>query len=119
MAPFSRPLPDTNDPNYLGYSKGVEGPKPNLALAKLFSGLADTGESAIKGLDQMIEAKAEDAARKSIDNSDINGISLEDAAGLGNLKNKMFKGSGAGIASGGDSTGGSGIDVLPTSINYR
>jgi len=98
MTPFNKYIPTTED-NYLGYSKGVEAPKPNLALAKLFSGLGEMTDMGIKGGTDLLDIKIENEAEKASKglNADVSGLSLDDAATLGRLKNKVDTGVGSSV----------------------
>lgn len=95
MASFNTYIPATNDPTYLGYSKEIEGPKPNLAFGKLFHGIGETVSSGLKGATDLLDIKIDDEARKLVaaqNAKDVGSLSLQDAAELGRMKNKVDKG---------------------------
>jgi hypothetical protein len=67
MARFN-PSPDpTNDPNYLGYSKGYDQVKADTSLGGLFSGIGDVAGTAFKVADQEIQEKIRREATTQID----------------------------------------------------
>lgn len=101
MAPINKYIQATNDPTYLGYSKGPEDVKPNLALGKLFHGIGTTFEEGIKGGTDLLDIKIEQESQKKVNamnNETIGGLSMEDAATLGKLKNKVDSGSAGGLS---------------------
>lgn len=94
MAPFNRYLP-TEDENYLGYSKGVEAPKPNLALGKLFEGIGSTLDAGLKGGVELLDQKIEKDTRANLNTAGVGsdiGITPEQGRDIGRLKNKMEAG---------------------------
>lgn len=66
MAKFNPDVPDTQDPNYLGYSHSIEQPKPNMTLAETFKGIGDTFKSAISAADTIAKEKVEQELRTGI-----------------------------------------------------
>ncbi len=67
MARFANPTPATNDPSYLGLSKEPDRIKPNLAMGKLFEGVADIFSQAISGADEVVQKGIDDELRTALD----------------------------------------------------
>lgn len=91
MAAFNSYIP-TKEDSYIGYSKGVEGPKPNLAASKFLEGTASTLGEGIQGGVQLLDVNIENAARDRAKelNTDVDNLAPEDAATLGRFKNKAL-----------------------------
>lgn len=89
---FSRYIP-TQSSDYESRSKGVEGPKPNLTLAKLFGGIADITKEGLKGATDALDINIENTAQQRADEvNPVKDLSPDDAAILGKFKNRAERG---------------------------
>lgn len=69
MPPFN---PDLNrqspqDPNYLGYSKGIEQPKPDVSTATFLKGIGEVFDTSIKGVDSLIKEDIKNQVYSKVD----------------------------------------------------
>lgn len=67
MAPFNPQVPDTQDPNYLGYSHSIEQPKPNTTLGEVFKGIGDTLKAGVSAVDTTIKENIDNQLRKAVE----------------------------------------------------
>lgn len=83
MAVFNPDVGNPNDPNYLNYSKVVEGPSPNTSKSLALKAFGE-GLSGLAGIaDKFIEGKAKIAATEGVDAiRDITTQALETATGI-------------------------------------
>lgn len=59
MAAFNPSVPDTQDPNWLGYSKPISEPEVNKSKALAFKGAGDVLEEGVKDADSLMKSHAE------------------------------------------------------------
>lgn len=62
MAVLNPQIPDTNDPNYLGWSKAISDPKPDLSSASVIEGISTGIDATAKGLDFIFKDTAKNEA---------------------------------------------------------
>lgn len=71
MAQFNPQIQDTNDPNYLGWSKAISDPKPDLSKASIVEGITGVVDTTAKGLDFIFKdaatGEAYDRSRELMD----------------------------------------------------
>jgi len=66
MATLNPQVPDTQDPNYLSYSKGIPQPDFKSPLGVALKDVGNMIEGGIKGADEIIKAYSEDLTHKTI-----------------------------------------------------
>jgi muramidase (phage lysozyme) len=58
MAKFTQDIRQTQDPNYVNMSRGIDAPPPNRSYEYLFKGLANVGKGLVDAIDEGIQTKA-------------------------------------------------------------
>jgi hypothetical protein len=86
MAEFNPKVSERGESDYLGKSKGVEAPRANATLGKLFGDIAETGDSVVKVADQGIKRDINDQVTAGVDKirGEVGVDTATDMAGQGN-----------------------------------
>lgn len=91
MSPFNPFIPGQGQIQTYN-SKEIDAPKPNLSFGKLFEGIGETLQAGVKGATDLLDIKiGEDVSSKlkATEAESGSNITLDDAAALGKLKNKL------------------------------